>query len=176
MRISPRVSVLLVLVATLAFGAKAEGAQAGTVGAEVAPPGACPGDGPATLRCLVNWTRRRHGLAPLRDSARLDRSSRLRATSIRRCEQFSHTACGEAFATVFQRVGYLRGGAAVGENLAWGAPGPARLALVQWLRSPSHRANLLSPGWRDVGVGLVRAGRLFGANGVSVWVVQFGRR
>jgi uncharacterized protein YkwD len=132
----------------------------------------------AALRCLVNEERRARGLAPLRGSRLLDRSAQLRASAIRRCGQFSHAPCGQTFVAPFARVGYLRGGAAVAENLAWGESGlgSPRGAVDLWLRSSQHRANLLRPGWRDLGIGLVRAPSLFGRSSVTVWVVQFGRR
>jgi len=74
----------------------------------------------AAMERLVNATRRSHGLPPLRTSARLRRSAQLRALAIRRCGEFSHSPCGQPFAAPFHAVGYLRGRAAVAENLAWG--------------------------------------------------------
>ena len=71
-----------------------------------------------SLICLVNEARAAQGLPALRESRRLDRASRLRALAIRRCGQFSHTACGEPFRGVFARAGYRR--RTIGENLAWG--------------------------------------------------------
>ncbi len=46
----------------------------------------------------------------------------------------------------------------VGENLAWGVGAMARARAVvhMWLASPAHRANLLHPGYRLVGVGALR--------------------
>ena len=42
----------------------------------------------------------------------------------------------------------------VGENLLWGAPDVGALrAFKLWLNSPPHRANLLSPRWREIGIG-----------------------
>jgi uncharacterized protein YkwD len=102
----------------------------------------------------------------------------MRAVSIRRCQSFSHTACGEPFASVFRRVGYFHGRVQVAENIAWGSggAGSARTTLQNWLNSPPHRENLLTRRWRDEGVNLVRAPSLFGAQNVAVWVLQFGRR
>ena len=151
---------------------------------ELAPLSACPGQANATaaagvklaaMHCLVNWTRRRHGLRPLRNSRPLDRSSSLRANAIRRCGQFSHTPCGQSFGAVFATVGYS---GSFGETLAWGGGplGSARSALQMWLGSPSHRRTILQRGWRDLGLKVVRADRLFGAADVSLWVAQFGRR
>lgn len=102
----------------------------------------------------------------------------MRAVLIRRCQSFSHTACGQPFAAVFQRVGYFQGRARIGENIAWGSgvAGSARTTFQNWLNSPPHRENLLARGWRDEGVNFVRAPSLFGAPNVVVWVLQFGRR
>jgi len=128
------------------------------------------------LRCLVNWARRHAGEPALHRSPELDRSAAMRANDIRRCQDFSHTPCGEAFITVFQHAGYPL--ASVGENLAWGQGrlGSARTAMAGWLASPEHRQILFGSSWRDVGLARVRARSLFGRANVTVWVAQFGQR
>jgi uncharacterized protein YkwD len=128
-----------------------------------------------SMLCLVNRTRLQHGLPSLRESHALDRSALLRARAIRRCGQFSHTACGQPFGRVFALAGY-RGGT-YAENLAWGTSrlGSPLWTLGAWLRSPPHRSNLYRSGWREFGVAVVRARRLFGRRNVSVWVMQFGQ-
>lgn len=126
------------------------------------------------LLCLVNRWRGRQGLPELVESARLDRSSRLRALAIRRCGQLSHTACGQSFGLVFAEAGYR--GRSIGENLAWGGGdlgSPAR-TVAAWSSSPPHRRNLRGD-WRVAGAALVHADRLFGASDVTVWVLQFGQ-
>ena len=158
-----------------------------TAGGLLAPPGTCRGQqrvlAPASVqiaatRCLLNWARGRAGLAQLRDVGRLDRSALLRASAIRRCDDFSHTPCGQSFIRPFVAVGYFQGQVAIGENLGWGEGGlgSPRAAVSEWLHSPGHREILLTPQWRDLGVSLVRAPRLFGYPHVTVWVAQFGRR
>jgi uncharacterized protein YkwD len=128
------------------------------------------------MRCLINWARRHGGEPALRRSPELDRSAALRGAEIRRCQDFSHTPCGEAFIVVFQQVGYPL--ASVGENLAWGQGrlGTARSAMASWLASPEHRQNLFGASWRDLGLARVRAKSLFGRSNVTVWVAQFGQR
>ena len=130
------------------------------------------------LRCLVNWARRHAGEPALHRSPELDRSAAMRANDIRRCQDFSHTPCGEAFITVFQQAGYLTASGTVGENLAWGQGrlGSARTAMAGWLASPEHRQILFGSKWRDLGLARVRARSLFGRPNVTVWVAQFGRR
>jgi uncharacterized protein YkwD len=136
------------------------------------------GDARATVEamsCGVNVVRRSFGLSALRESGRLDRSSLLKANAVRRCG-FSHTPCGMAFTQTFARAGYLPA-RSIAENLAWGQGergSPVR-TLGAWLASPQHRANLLSPRWKDLGLALQR-GSMFGRSGVSLWVLQFGRR
>jgi uncharacterized protein YkwD len=128
--------------------------------------------------CLVNQTRAVHGLPAVRPSAALRRSAALRASAIVRCRQFSHTPCGQSFGSVFRAVGYTRGRAAFGENLAWGSGslGSAQHAVAQWLASPGHRRVLLSRGWRELGVSAVGASGLFAPGTNTIWVAQFGRR
>ena len=48
------------------------------------------------------------------------------------------------------------------ENLAAGQTGPAQ-AMQGWMASPAHRANVLAPAARDLGVGVALAagGRLY---------------
>jgi uncharacterized protein YkwD len=129
-----------------------------------------------SLPCLVNGVRARHGLPVLKESTRLDRSARLRGLAIRRCAEFSHTACGQPFRAVFVRAGYR--GHELGENLAWGSGrlGGGASTFAAWRASPDHRANLLDRSWRHVGVARIHAKRLFGASNVTVWVMQFGGR
>jgi uncharacterized protein YkwD len=147
-----------------------------TVALAAAVPRRAEAVGCRSMICLANGARAAQGLPQLRESRRLDRASRLRALAIRRCGQFSHTACGEPFNGVFARAGY-RGGT-IGENLAWGTGvlGTPSRTLVAWLGSPPHRRNLLGPGWREVGVACIHARRLFGASNVAVWVMEFGGR
>ena len=129
------------------------------------------------MRCLINWARTHGGLPAVADNPELDRSPALRARDIRRCNDFSHTPCGQPFITVFSVVRYFTGTAAVGENLAWrqGGLGTARAAMTTWLASPPHREILFTSQWRDVGVARL-TGTMFGRSHVTLWVAQFGRR
>jgi uncharacterized protein YkwD len=134
-----------------------------------------PSGGTPAMYCGVNVVRQTYGLRPLRDNRALDRSAVLKADAVRRCG-FTHTPCGMRFTRTFQSAGYLPA-RAFGENLAWGQAdlgSPVR-TLAMWLASPPHRANLLSPTWRDVGTADLQ-GRIFGRDGVTLWVMEFGRR
>ena len=126
------------------------------------------------MYCGINVVRRNFGLGQVRGSVPLNRSSNLKADAVRRCG-FSHTPCGMAFSGTFRQAGYR--GRAFAENLAWGQGergSPVR-TLGLWLASPPHRANLLARRWRDLGIA-VEQGSMFGRGGVSLWVLQLGRR
>ena len=176
------------MVALVAIAAAGSCMNAKAAGGDYLPPAtACPGQKAAgapaaveqrAMRCLVNFVRRRRGLAPVRASALLDRSAALRAEAIRTCGEFSHSPCGSPFVSVFAQVGYWRGRVAVGENLAWAdlPTSSPRDTVAGWLASPPHRHVLFTPSWRDGGIALLQADGLFGRGHVAVWVSQFGRR
>jgi uncharacterized protein YkwD len=166
---------------TIVLAAAAALAAAAPTDPAAAPRFTCPsaGDRPLeALRCLINRARAERGLAPVRASGLLTRSARLRGTAIARCRDFSHTPCGQSFATVFRSVGYARGSYTVGENLAWGTGAQAspELTVNRWLVSPAHRRVLLSAQWRELGAFVLGADNLFAPGQNKLWVAQFGRR
>jgi uncharacterized protein YkwD len=59
-----------------------------------------------------------------------------------------------------------------GEDLAWGTGVTAQWVVNQWLASPSHRAVLLRPGFRRVGIG-IRFGTFIGHGGAVVVTADF---
>ncbi len=71
-------------------------------------------------------------------------------------------------------------GWSVGENLLWSSPDvSAQSALQMWMASPEHRANLLSPRWREVGVAAVHesaAPGVFKGLDVTIVTTDFGVR
>jgi uncharacterized protein YkwD len=126
------------------------------------------------MLCLIGRARAARGLAALQESPQLGRAARVRALAIRRCRQFSHTACGQPFGLAVAQAGY-RG--SIGENLGWGNGSFASpdSIFAAWLGSLPHRQNLFDRDWRQVGVACARARRLFGASNVTVWVLELGR-
>ena len=144
-----------VLAALVVLVAPASG-TAGRRGA-VAPAGQLQN----ALLDQVNALRASRGLVRLRVSAALTTAATVHSTSMARKGYFSHnSANGASFS---QRLAYFypaRGYRtwSVGENLLWGSPdvGPVR-ALRLWLSSPPHRANLLNPRWREVGLAAVHS-------------------
>jgi uncharacterized protein YkwD len=128
------------------------------------------------MLCLINSARQQAGVAKLDDYRKLDGSADNKAADILRCDQFSHEACGRDFLFWFRRAGYLSSSCwSAGENLAWGTGslGSARSIMKAWMRSPTHRANLLSSNYAQTGISL-RIGGLLGNSEAHVWVNHFG--
>ena len=123
--------------------------------------------------CLLGYARERAGLKPLPVVYLLNRSSVMKGMDIVHCSDFSHTACGRPFASVFEDVGYS---GATGENIAWGgdAAGSPLVIVSGWLNSSHHRENLFSRDWTEQGVALVPATGFLGAPSAEVWVNEFG--
>lgn len=188
--------LLLVSVATTALFAatasitgaavKVDGAQSlkRATARQAAAPVGCPvriGLNAPTLAqeqamlCIVNETRERYGLPPLAESSLLRESAASKGGDLLGCNEFSHTACGREFSHWIRETGYLSSECwRAGENLAWGVEEQGTVGSIfrAWMRSPSHRENILG-NFEETGFEL-RVGKLGGLAGVHVWVQHFG--
>jgi uncharacterized protein YkwD len=133
------------------------------------------------LLCLVNAQRRRHHARPLRAAARLRIAATRHAADMAAANYFAHDDPGGA--TVADRVratGYLQNARtwALGETIAWGRAQTATPAAVlrMFLDSPPHRAILLDPSYRDLGVGVARGAPAGPEAGALTVTLDFGRR
>lgn len=101
------------------------------------------------LLAEVNRVRATHGLPALRPDGRLVRAARAHTDRMLRSNRFAHGNVAERL----RRFGVHAG--RVGENLAWGSGtyASAQAIVRMWLASPPHRANLLRPGFRRIGLG-----------------------
>ncbi|HEX7291127.1 MAG TPA: CAP domain-containing protein, partial [Conexibacter sp.] len=134
------------------------------------------------LLCLMNRTRARFGLRPLRTNRCLHRVAARHAHDMVNRRYFAHTTPNgwdpgrraRASGYVPRRAAWL-----VGENIAWGVAGAARPRWVvrAWMHSPPHRHNILSRHFRDVGIGVARGVPVRGFRGVplrATFSVSFG--
>ena len=133
----------------------------------------------ATL-CLLNEQRTRRGLPAFRADRKLEHSARRYAHSMVSRHFFSHVAPnGESMADRMHSSGYLRGGhGGFGENIAWGSGTWATPDVIvrNWMHSASHRANILSRRYRDIGVGIVPGAPTGRVPDASSYVTHFGYR
>src|SRR5262245_16094121 len=109
----------------------------------------------------VNAVRREHGLVPLRANRALGYAARAHSRSMAEKGFFRHTSAdGSAFWKRLMPVYRQQQGRpwSMGENLVWRSPElTAEQAVDLWMKSPPHRKNLLTPAWRDIGIGGVHA-------------------
>jgi uncharacterized protein YkwD len=131
----------------------------------------------------MNQVRKSHALVPLRLSGPLSTVARSHSRSMAQYGYFTHESYdGSAFWRRIKPVYPARVGRywGAGENMVWASPDlSAAEALDMWMRSPEHRKNLLTPAWRDVGVGGVHATAAPGVyQGLDVTIVttDFGVR
>lgn len=132
----------------------------------------------------INRVRQARGLRMLRISPELDRAGDAHSRSLAYAGEFTHDwpADDADFGRWIGRFYPQRsfGTWRVGENLLWTSGRlTARSAVAAWLASPPHRRVMLAPGWREVGIGVVRAYSAPGAyRGYTVEIAsaEFGLR
>ena len=150
--------VLVAFLASFALLGPAAGAQARTSSSSE-----------ASLLQTMNSVRTGHGLAPLRVDVRLLRAARGHSADMLHRQYFAHgSVAGRALAQGAR-------GPVFGEDLAWGTGVTAQWVVDQWLASPAHRAVMLRPGFRRVGIG-ISFGTLAGHGGAAVVTADFAGR
>jgi uncharacterized protein YkwD len=97
----------------------------------------------------VNEIRDNHGLRRLDLNLRLSRYARKHSWSMARNRQLFHSA---NLYTVVRRYGARTWGENVGRTTT------LRQCVRLWMKSPSHRSNLLNRRFRKTGIGVVRSG------------------
>lgn len=123
---------------------------------------------------LANQERVAAGLNPLLWNDQLAAAGTAYAQAMAARTFFAHnspegsTPVERARAAGYQAYGW--GGLYVGENLARGF-NSAEAVTQAWMNSEGHRANLLLPKYREVGIGIAIA-----ADGTRYWAQEFGSR
>jgi uncharacterized protein YkwD len=131
----------------------------------------------------LNAIRTQYGLVPLKLNASLNEAAASHSQEMGLDGYFEHSSHdGTAF---WKRIGhwYPSGGFGywtVGENLLWSSPDvdPSR-AVDMWMHSPEHRANILAPRWREIGISAVHVATAPGTyRGLPVTIIttDFGAR
>ena len=105
---------------------------------------------------LVNQERARYGLDALTIRADLCRYARVKSQDMHDSGYFSHTSPN--YGTPFEMMrSFGITYAHAGENIAMGYSSPAAVVSA-WMDSESHRANILSASYTQLGVGYVADG------------------
>ena len=122
------------------------------------PPGTAPLGSPGAPSFeqqvveIVNQERTAAGQPPLKKNDLLDTSSLFHSTNMADRDFFAHCDpdTGHSPGTRVTNSGYSWN--SVGENIAAGYSTPASV-MAAWMNSSGHRANILSSGFREIGIG-----------------------
>lgn len=126
--------------------------------------------GAATLIALTNTQRSAAGLAPLNYDGRLASSAFAKAQDMLAKGYWSHTSPDGRSAWHFvSQAGYSY--VAVGENLAKGFSSDTAV-ISGWMASSGHRANILNPAFKDIGIGIVSG--VFDGEQTTIVVAHYG--
>jgi uncharacterized protein YkwD len=163
------------LLALSLVAASAQSAAASSCsGASARASSASAGKLRSALLCLVNRKRAANGLGSIKLDRRMQRAATRHARDMVRSHYFAHRRPGGPDLT--ERLRRARWhGSAWGETIAYGCgrAGTPRATVRTWMRSPSHRAILLSSTYRHGGIGVAESAP---CGSGAMWVLDLGRR
>jgi uncharacterized protein YkwD len=155
----------IALVALLVLGAGSPAADEASASAckrwgDQVPGEDAKGHTRKAVLCFVNRERQSRGLRKLDRNRKLQRAAQRHTDKMASSGCFAHECPGEGDLTDrLENVNYLTSGLSkwiYAENVAWGPGnrGTPKAIVNAWMGSPPHRANILHPSFRDVGVGV----------------------
>ena len=158
-RTLPAALLATLAVATPAHAVSARAAVAECPDANLVPAAGNVAQVERTTLCLINLEREQRGLRAVRSNDRLARAADGHSRDMVARDFFSHDAPGGGSMTSrIKGSGYLNRARSysIGENIAWGTGelGSALKIHQAWMRSPGHKANILSRAFDEVGVGV----------------------
>ena len=132
----------------------------------------------SAVRCLVNRERSSRGIAKLKYSGALTKAAQSHSKNMVSMDFFDHVAPNASTPqSRANAAGYP--GSFLGENIAWGSGtlgSPARI-VTAWMGSPDHRANILKPDFRSIGIGIADgAPRPTRGLDAATYTTDFGRK
>ncbi|MCA9345210.1 hypothetical protein KC871_01140 [Candidatus Saccharibacteria bacterium] len=128
--------------------------------------------GADTIITLSNQARQQNGVRELSTNSQLMSAAQAKAEHMVQNQYFAHFAPdGKTPWDFFKEAGYSY--KVAGENLAITNEDDA--AVVKgWLNSPTHRENLLSTQYNELGIGIARYGDYQGSKNTTVVVALYG--
>jgi uncharacterized protein YkwD len=149
-------------------------------GADVKPARQSTDQARRAVTCLINRQRVHHHLKRVHGSTALWAAAQTHTNAMVSQNFFSHEGDGTP-ASRASNAGYMAGASAwgVGEALEWGVKKSAtpRAIVRGWMRSPEHRAIVLTGRFRQVGVGVADGSPMDGNDrGAETFTALFGFR
>jgi uncharacterized protein YkwD len=134
-----------------------------------------------SVRCLVNQQRAAAGLRPLRPNRALRIAAQAHGADMVAHAFFGHVSpFTGAITSRARRAHYMRHHPnwSLGEDIAWGEGASSTPAAIvtAWMNSPAHRQVILTPGFRDVGVGVVNGVPFPSPTAGATFVLDVGSR
>ena len=174
-----RLFTIALLTATAALGLPAA-AGAACAGADAQPTSENVDSIAVTTLCLINEQRTARGLAELEEQTDLTQASQDYSEQMIEEQFFAHVSpAGSTLTARLTDSGYLGGAGAwvVGENIAWGESylGTPGSIVTAWMNSAGHRANILSPDFDEIGLGIA-IGVPTGNGDGGTYTTDFGHR
>ena len=132
------------------------------------------------ILCLLNKKRANAGLKELTRDKRLQEAAQRHNDRLDGTGCFEHECPGEPdLEARLQGISYLLGNLlrwAIGENIAWGEAerGTPKSIVGAWMNSHGHRANILNPSFREVGVGFSPGTPSDGNANGGIYTTDFG--
>ncbi|MFF8974236.1 CAP domain-containing protein [Streptomyces sp. NPDC014995] len=118
----------------------------------------------ARIVALVNSERGKAGCSPVTLDAKLSKAAQAHSADMASHRNMSHTGSdGSNPGERITRAGY--NWKTYGENVAYGYSTPEQV-MAGWMSSPGHKRNILTCGFKNIGVGLAQPG--------NYWTQDFG--
>jgi hypothetical protein len=178
--------VAALLLCAIALGLVASAAVAASrvarcSGVKVRPTGANSTAIDNATLCLMNQVRTSHAMRPLRLNRALAQVAGGQASDMVRGDYFSdNSLSGQTPLARIMANGYSAHRLLTAQNIAWGTgPNATPVGIVRaWMESPPHRQIILTPAYRDVGVGVAPAvPSILGRGWLgATYAVEFGAR
>lgn len=126
---------------------------------------------PALLQQYINEYRGTNNLPLLENSGELNKSAELKINDMVSNNYFSHDSPAGLTPWYFiNQAGYTYKKA--GENLAYGHYKDEHKIIDDWVASPTHKANLLNPDYKDFGISIKKVDDFNNSKDVYVIVLH----
>lgn len=127
---------------------------------------------PAAVVFETNRQRVNQGLAPFVENELLNKAAEMKVRDMFEKQYFDHLSpVGTGPDSLARKVGYEY--VSIGENLALGTFGDEGALVDAWMNSPGHRANILRPQFKEIGLAVGRG--VYNGRQVLIAVQEFGR-
>jgi uncharacterized protein YkwD len=174
-------TAIAVLLATAALFSAVTSQATACSGVKLSPSRQGVDNTKRAITCLINRSRRHHGLRRLHGSVSLGNAAQVHSDAMASQNFFSHDGDDGTPTTRAEAAGYMAGARSwgLGETLEWASgKGASPGAIVRgWMGSAVHRSVILSRQFRQIGIGITNGSPVSpDVQGAAVFTADFGFR